>query len=83
MFGRKILCNYMCVLYYNLNVTQIAYSERHKSDVAIKIVSKLQEASDYLEKFLPREIEVVKGLKHDNIIRYYQAIETTHRYRIS
>ncbi|VVC38326.1 Protein kinase domain,Protein kinase-like domain,Protein kinase, ATP binding site,Serine/threonine- [Cinara cedri] len=61
---------------------KIAYSERHKSNVAIKIVSKLQEASDYLEKFLPREIEVVKGLKHENLIKYYQAIETTHRVYI-
>ncbi|XP_029341484.1 testis-specific serine/threonine-protein kinase 1-like isoform X3 [Acyrthosiphon pisum] len=61
---------------------KIAHSERHKCNVAIKIVSKLQEATDYLEKFLPREIEVVKGLKHDNLIRYYQAIETTHRVYI-
>ncbi|XP_026816025.1 testis-specific serine/threonine-protein kinase 3-like [Rhopalosiphum maidis] len=61
---------------------KIAHSERHKCNVAIKIVSKLQEAADYLEKFLPREIEVVKGLKHDNLIRYYQAIETTHRVYI-
>lgn len=51
--------------------------------MAIKIVSKIQEPSDYLEKFLPREIEVVKGLKHNNLIRYYQAIETTHRYLIN
>ncbi|CAH1732095.1 testis-specific serine/threonine-protein kinase 4-like [Aphis gossypii] len=61
---------------------KIAHSERHKCNVAIKIVSKLQEAPDYLEKFLPREIEVVKGLKHENLIRYYQAIETTHRVYI-
>ncbi|XP_050444021.1 testis-specific serine/threonine-protein kinase 3-like [Adelges cooleyi] len=61
---------------------KIAHSERHKGDVAIKIVSKVQEAADYLEKFLPREIEVVKGLKHENLIRYYQAIETTHRVYI-
>ncbi|XP_050527858.1 testis-specific serine/threonine-protein kinase 1-like [Daktulosphaira vitifoliae] len=61
---------------------KIAYSERHKGDVAIKIVSKVQDAADYLEKFLPREIEVVKGLKHENLVRYYQAIETTHRVYI-
>lgn len=61
-------------------ILQIARSERHKCDVAIKIVSKFQEATDYLEKFLPREIEVVKGLKHENLIKYYQAIETTHRW---
>ncbi|XP_050424754.1 testis-specific serine/threonine-protein kinase 4-like [Adelges cooleyi] len=62
--------------------SKIAHSERHNGDVAIKIVSKVQEAADYLEKFLPREIQVVKGLKHENLIRYYQAIETTHRVYI-
>lgn len=47
--------------------------------MAIKIISKFQAPGDYLKKFLPREIEVVKGLKHENLIRFLQAIETTHR----
>ncbi|XP_057324712.1 testis-specific serine/threonine-protein kinase 4-like [Microplitis mediator] len=61
---------------------KIADSYRHKSPVAIKIISKFQAPSDYLIKFLPREIEVVKGLKHPNLIRFLQAIETTHRVYI-
>ncbi|KAL1462739.1 hypothetical protein WDU94_014552 [Cyamophila willieti] len=51
-------------------------------EVAIKIVSKVEAPADYLKKFLPREIEVVKGLKHPNLIRFLQAIETTHRVYI-
>lgn len=58
---------------------QVARSERHDCDVAVKIVSKIQAPIDYLRKFLPREIEVVKGLRHPNLIRFLQAIETTHR----
>lgn len=58
---------------------KVAYSERHNTSVAVKIVSKFNAPSDYLKKFLPREIEVVKGLKHPNLIRFLQAIETTHR----
>ncbi|XP_046813391.1 testis-specific serine/threonine-protein kinase 4-like isoform X1 [Vespa crabro] len=61
---------------------KVAISERHNSQVAIKIISKFQAPSDYLKKFLPREIEVVKGLKHPNLIRFLQAIETTHRVYI-
>ncbi|KAI4504708.1 hypothetical protein M0802_000258 [Mischocyttarus mexicanus] len=61
---------------------KVAKSERHNCQVAIKIISKYQAPSDYLKKFLPREIEVVKGLKHPNLIRFYQAIETTHRVYI-
>jgi serine kinase len=58
----------------------MAHSERHNMNVAVKIVSKFSAPADYLKKFLPREIEVVKGLKHPNLIRFLQAIETTHRF---
>ncbi|VVD05519.1 unnamed protein product [Leptidea sinapis] len=57
---------------------KVASSDRHNCQVAIKIISKFQAPGDYLKKFLPREIEVVKGLKHANLIRFLQAIETTH-----
>ncbi|XP_017784026.1 PREDICTED: testis-specific serine/threonine-protein kinase 3-like isoform X2 [Nicrophorus vespilloides] len=61
---------------------RMAHSELHGGNVAIKIVSKYTAPEDYLKKFLPREIEVVKGLKHPNLIRFLQAIETTHRVYI-
>lgn len=61
---------------------KLAQSERHSCEVAIKIISKMQAPSDYLKKFLPREVEVVKGLKHPNLIKFLQAIETTHRVYI-
>ncbi|KAL1493961.1 hypothetical protein ABEB36_009640 [Hypothenemus hampei] len=61
---------------------RMAHSERHEGNVAIKIVSKFSAPADYLKKFLPREIEVVKGLRHMNLIRFLQAIETTHRVYI-
>lgn len=58
---------------------QVAWSNAQKSNVAVKIVSKGIAPADYLKKFLPREIEVVRVLHHPNIIRFYQAIESTHR----
>ncbi|KAL3288636.1 hypothetical protein HHI36_003069 [Cryptolaemus montrouzieri] len=61
---------------------RVAHSNKHDGDVAIKIVSKFSAPADYLKKFLPREIEVVKGLRHPNLIRFLQAIETTHRVYI-
>nr|CAH7734998.1 unnamed protein product [Callosobruchus chinensis] len=63
-------------------VVRMAHSDRHDGNVAIKIVSKFSAPTDYLKKFLPREIEVVKGLRHPNLIRFLQAIETTHRVYI-
>ncbi|KAG8331404.1 testis-specific serine/threonine-protein kinase 3-like [Homalodisca vitripennis] len=61
---------------------KLARSERHQEYVAVKIVSKFQAPTDYLTRFLPREIEVVKGLRHQNLIRFLQAVETTHRVYI-
>ncbi|XP_011696629.1 PREDICTED: testis-specific serine/threonine-protein kinase 4-like [Wasmannia auropunctata] len=61
---------------------KIAKSDRHNCQVAVKIVSKFQAPGEHLTKFLPREIEVVKGLKHPNLIHFLQAIETTHRVYI-
>lgn len=61
---------------------KVAKSDRHDCQVAIKIVSKFQAPGEYLKKFLPREIEVVKGLRHPHLIRFLQAIETTHRVYI-
>ncbi|EGI59887.1 Testis-specific serine/threonine-protein kinase 4 [Acromyrmex echinatior] len=61
---------------------KVAKSDRYGYQVAVKIVSKFQAPGEYLTKFLPREIEVVKGLKHPNLIHFLQAIETTHRVYI-
>lgn len=56
-----------------------AYSNREKQIVAIKIIHKYKVPTDYLNKFVPRELNVVRGIDHVNIIRYYRYIETTQR----
>lgn len=58
---------------------KLAYSGYHQRLVAIKIISKFRTPEDYVQEFLPRELEVVRGLQHPNLIRFYQSIETTHR----
>lgn len=47
--------------------------------VAIKIVSKYKVPAEFLRKFLYNEINVVRRLGHENIIKYYQSIESSHR----
>lgn len=56
-----------------------AFSTRHNCTVAIKIISKRRAPKDYLDKFLPREIEVVKLIKHPSLIVFLQSIETNNR----
>ncbi|XP_058453309.1 testis-specific serine/threonine-protein kinase 3-like [Malaya genurostris] len=64
------------------SIVKKAFSKTHDRSVAIKIVSKQKATKDVLTKFLPREIELVRGLKHVNLIRFYECIETTLRFYI-
>ena len=45
-----------------------AFSQKHNMKVAIKIISKKRAPNDYLQKFLPREIEIIRKLKHPSLI---------------
>ncbi|XP_064641201.1 testis-specific serine/threonine-protein kinase 4-like [Lineus longissimus] len=56
-----------------------AHSNKHKTHVAIKIISKKKAPQDFLDKFLPRELEIVKTMKHPSLICFLQSIETTNR----
>ncbi|XP_006036605.1 testis-specific serine/threonine-protein kinase 4 [Alligator sinensis] len=60
-----------------------AYFVKQKTKVAVKIISKKKASEDYLNKFLPREIQVMKGLRHKHLVIFYQAIETTSRHYIA
>ncbi|KAM6246729.1 testis-specific serine/threonine-protein kinase 2 [Porphyrio hochstetteri] len=54
-----------------------AYCNRLKRNVAIKIIDKKKTPQDFLEKFLPREIEALKRLSHPSIIKTYEIFETS------
>jgi len=48
--------------------------EKTPMKVAIKIINKRTAPKDFLEKFLPRELEVLQCLNHRNIVRAYEII---------
>ncbi|XP_066210219.1 testis-specific serine/threonine-protein kinase 1-like [Saccopteryx leptura] len=54
-----------------------AYSERLKFNVAVKIIDRKKAPKDFLEKFLPREIEILIMLNHRSIIKTYEIFETS------
>lgn len=60
-----------------------AYSRELNKNVAVKIIMKKTAPERFLQHFLPREIDVIKRLRHPNILRYHQCIETNHRFFIS
>ena len=47
--------------------------------VALKIINKKTAPKDFLEKFLPREIEVMKRVKHPNLIRLYELFQISNK----
>jgi len=49
-----------------------AYDVNRKHKVAVKIISKRKAPDDFLTRFLPREIDVIKILKHPSLIAFYQ-----------
>lgn len=60
-------------------VVKEAHYDRLNKKVAVKIISKNRAPPDYLQKFLPREVEVVKIIRHPNIVYFIMGIETLNR----
>ncbi|KAG5272930.1 hypothetical protein AALO_G00170840 [Alosa alosa] len=54
-----------------------AYSERRKINVAVKIINRNKAPKDFLEKFLPREIEMLVCISHPNIVKTFEIFETS------
>uniref|UniRef100_A0A182VTI3 Protein kinase domain-containing protein n=1 Tax=Anopheles minimus TaxID=112268 RepID=A0A182VTI3_9DIPT len=59
-----------------------AYWSKVDTTVAIKIISKATAAASFLQKCVPRELEVTRKLKHKNIILFHEIIETNMRIYI-
>ncbi|TRY81748.1 hypothetical protein DNTS_031661 [Danionella cerebrum] len=54
---------------------KLASSQKHCCNVAIKIVDRIKAPQDFVKKFLPRELAVLKRVNHENIIQMHEFIE--------
>ncbi|CAM2103150.1 testis-specific serine/threonine-protein kinase 2-like [Lepidochelys kempii] len=54
-----------------------AYSDRLKFDVAVKIIDRKKAPHDFLERFLPREIEILAKVNHCSVVKTYEIFETS------
>ncbi|KFB39206.1 AGAP008735-PA-like protein [Anopheles sinensis] len=69
--------------YGSFSVVKRGYDSTRKRVVAVKILSKRSQAtSKLLTKFIPREKDIIREVRHANIIRFYDFIETTSRIYI-
>ncbi|XP_036451530.1 testis-specific serine/threonine-protein kinase 1-like [Colossoma macropomum] len=54
-----------------------AYSQHLKTSVAIKIINRKTAPQDFLEKFLPREMDILPSLNHSNIVKTFEIFDTS------
>ncbi|XP_015738793.1 testis-specific serine/threonine-protein kinase 3 [Coturnix japonica] len=53
-----------------------AFSQKHQKKVAIKIIDKRASPEEFIQKFLPRELQIIERLDHKNIIHVYEVLES-------
>lgn len=53
-----------------------------KKKLAAKIIDRTRAPDDFLNKFLPRELDLYTKLEHPNIIKVYDIINILHRVYI-
>lgn len=50
----------------------------HENKLAVKIINKKEAGSDFIKKFLPRELKIVRNITHPHIVKVYDIIEIDH-----
>uniref|UniRef100_H3B9R4 non-specific serine/threonine protein kinase n=2 Tax=Latimeria chalumnae TaxID=7897 RepID=H3B9R4_LATCH len=53
-----------------------AFCKKQQKTVAVKIIDKEAGPPDFIQKFLPRELQIAQTLDHENIIKVYESIES-------
>ncbi|XP_072530561.1 testis-specific serine/threonine-protein kinase 6-like [Salminus brasiliensis] len=54
---------------------KLATSERHPNQVAIKIMQRTEKRPNFTFKFLPRELAILRRVRHPHIVRVHEIIE--------
>ncbi|KAM6962609.1 testis-specific serine/threonine-protein kinase 6 [Aplochiton taeniatus] len=54
---------------------KLAISQKHNSQVAIKIVDRKKAPHDFVNKFLPRELTLLRAVRHEHIVHVHEFIE--------
>jgi len=61
-----------CVREDSFEKVRLAQSERHLATVAISIINKEELPKDYVKKFLPRQMRIIRTLNHPHIVSFLQ-----------
>lgn len=78
--GEKLLCELGYRLGHTLgegsfSKVKAATSDKYKGPLAIKVVDRRRAPPAFVYKFLPRELSIVRKIRHPNIVRIFELIE--------
>ncbi|XP_072524057.1 testis-specific serine/threonine-protein kinase 6-like [Salminus brasiliensis] len=59
----------------SFGMVKLATSERHPQHVAIKIMNRRKESSNFASKLLPRELAILKIVRHPHIIQVHEIFD--------
>ncbi|XP_005999489.1 testis-specific serine/threonine-protein kinase 6 [Latimeria chalumnae] len=54
---------------------KVATSKKYRKNVAIKIVDRKRAPADFVNRFLPRELAILRSIRHPHIVHVYEFIE--------
>jgi len=63
------------ILQFIHSTFRLAYCETQDFPLAVKIIRKAKAPTDFIDRFLPRELEIMYKIKHPNIIGLYQVLD--------
>ncbi|XP_067932932.1 testis-specific serine/threonine-protein kinase 1-like [Watersipora subatra] len=61
---------------------KLVYHERRHQPLAVKVIQKAKAPADFIDRFLPRELDIMCKIKHPHIIALYQVLDLTQRVYI-
>ncbi|XP_005440524.2 testis-specific serine/threonine-protein kinase 6 [Falco cherrug] len=78
--GKKLLCELGYSLGHTLgegsfSKVKAATSNKHKGPLAIKVVDRQRAPPAFMYKFLPRELSILRKIRHPNIVHTFDVIE--------
>jgi serine kinase len=59
-----------------------AFSEKLQKRVALKIINRKKVPKDFREKFLPRELQIIGRVDHQNVIKMYELMEFHNKVKL-
>ncbi|XP_014256403.1 testis-specific serine/threonine-protein kinase 3-like [Cimex lectularius] len=69
--GKTIGEGSYCKVRVAFRATELGYTQR----LACKVINKKRASRDFVTKFLPREVSIVKTIRHPNIVTVYNVFE--------